>query len=75
MSRGELLYWQVVERRDGSKAVFSIYKDGGALRIVTNQGGEHLVSRGRDLERELRVVYGAKVLQTHMPSQGYPSLD
>jgi len=73
--RGELLYWLVVEKRDGSRAVLSVYKDGGSLVVVEGDGEPTRVQRDRRLENELRIVYGARILETVMPSEGYPSLD
>lgn len=74
-NRGEFQEWLVVERSDGSQAVFSIYKNGGVRTIVTDQGGEHLVSRDQSVERELRIAYHAKIVRAVMPNEGYPSLD
>jgi len=65
----------VVERRDGSRAVFSVFKDGASYRILADGDGEPtLVSRGRTVEAELRIVYHAKLVSTSLPWQGHPSL-
>jgi hypothetical protein len=74
-SRGELQQWLVIERDDSSRAVFSVYKNGGCCTIVTDQGGEHLVSRDQTVERELRIAYHAKIVRPVTLSEGYPSLD
>ncbi len=73
--RGELQYWLVVEKRDGSRAVLSVYKHGGSLVIVEGDGEPTRVGRDRKLESELRIVYGATLLETVMPSEGFPTVD
>lgn len=73
--RGELEEWLVVERDGGVQAVFSVYKNGGVRTIVTDNDGEHLVSRDQSVERELRIAYQASIIRHVSLSEGYPSLD
>jgi len=66
----KLLHFVEVEKKDGTKATFSIYKDGSQRDIVTDTHYEHLVHpSARSVDDEIRIVFEAKVIRTFLPGQ------
>lgn len=75
-SKEELEAYLVVQRENGSLAVFRMYTSGTTTLVYDKpESRPIIVSPGRSLERELRIV-GHVGLVDRVPHQlGYPDLD
>lgn len=65
MAKRKFLYRVEVEKIDGSKAIFSIYKEGKGTIIRPDKGAEcHVHPSSGSVENEILISFNAKVLRT-----------